>query len=104
MLRLIASTSPSELPGFVAALNEAIDRWATAAVSEPASDLEAELTRLHALKSITSALGSLMIASACEDLADCLRSGVETDVVRRRSRAVAASAQRLLQRSINLHR
>lgn len=104
MLRLIAATSPHEVSSYVTALAEAISRWTTAAENDPGGDLESELERLHALKSVTSALGSLMIANACDDLADGLRSGVASEAVRKRSCAVAAAAQRLLQRPIVPHR
>jgi len=100
MLRMIAAMSPRELPRFVSALVEAISRWTSEDVSAPCGDPDAELTRLHALKSITSALGSPMIAKACDDLGECVRSGATVEHIRRRSQRVAAAAQRLLQRSI----
>lgn len=99
VLRMMASTSHSELPRFVAAVNLAISQWALAAADEPCCDLDSELARLHALKSITSVLGSGMVASACDDLSGYLQSGMPIEVVRKRSCAVAAAAQRLLQRS-----
>lgn len=104
MLKVIAAVSPCELPSFVAALDEAIARWRAESASTPSSDLDAELARLHALKSITSALGSRLIASACDHLGECLRSGAAADHIRRRSQALAVAAQRLLQRSIVSHR
>lgn len=104
MLKVIAAMAPRELPSFAAALDEAISRWTREAASAPCGDPEAELARLHALKSITSALGSPMIANACDDLGECVQSGAATDHIRRRSQAVAVAAQRLLQRSIVSHR
>lgn len=77
VLRMMASTSHSELPRFVAAVNLAISQWALAAADEPCCDLDSELARLHALKSITSVLGSGMVASACDDLSGYLQSGAK---------------------------
>ncbi|KOQ67417.1 hypothetical protein [Stenotrophomonas maltophilia] len=99
MLGLIAATSPHQLPSFTAALDAAISQWMSMAKEESFGGMEQELARLHALKSVTSALGSAGVALACDALSDCLRSGTEARAVRRRACALALSAQRLLHRA-----
>lgn len=99
MLSLIATTAPDQLSSFTVALDEAISRWMSAAENESSGCLEQELSRVHALKSVTSALGSSRIADACEDLADALRSGEVIGSVRIRGCALAISARRLLGRT-----
>ncbi len=99
MLSLIAVAAPDQLSSFTAALDEAISRWVNAAENESSGCLEQELSRVHALKSVTSALGSRRIADACEGLADALRSGEVIGTVRLRGCALAISAQRLLRRT-----
>nr|WP_313226315.1 hypothetical protein [Stenotrophomonas pavanii] len=99
MLCLIAATSPHQLPSFTAALDAAISQWMSKAKEESFGGMEQELARLHALKSITSALGSAGVALTCDALSECLRSGTEAWAVRRRACALAMSAQRLLRRA-----
>ncbi|WP_232460589.1 MULTISPECIES: hypothetical protein [Stenotrophomonas] len=99
MLSLIAATAPDQLSSFTVALDEAISRWMSAAEDESSGCLEQELSRVHALKSVTSALGSSRIADACDDLADALRSGEVIGSVRIRGCALAISARRLLGRT-----
>lgn len=99
MLRLIAATAPEQLASFTATLDEAITRWMCAAQTETLAGLEQELSRVHALKSVTSALGSSRIADACEALSDSLRTGQAAGTVRQRGCALAMSAQRLLRRT-----
>ncbi|AYZ72055.1 TPA: hypothetical protein UM350_000513 [Stenotrophomonas maltophilia] len=99
MLNLIAATAPDQFSSFVVDLDEAISRWMSAAENESPGCLEQELSRMHALKSVTSALGSCRIADACENLADALRSGEAIGSVRLRGCALAISAKRLLGRT-----
>lgn len=101
MLCLIAATSPHHLPSFTAALDRAISQWMSKAKEESFGGMEQELARLHALKSVTSALGSAGVAQACDALSDCLRSGTAVCAVRRRGCALALAARRLLHRAVS---
>ena len=103
---MIAVAAPDQLSSFTAALDEAISRWVNAAENESSGCLEQELSRVHALKSVTSALGSRRIADACEGLADPYGRALQRQqiemVLRLRSRIAGECIQRQPQKAVTL--
>lgn len=98
MLRFVARVAPDQLGAFIASIDEAITCWVAETATGLGCDTEAAIIRVHALKSVTAALGSSVIANACDELSETLRRGASMESVAPRCCAVAGAAQRLLHR------
>lgn len=98
MLRLVARVAPDQLGAFIANIDEAITCWVAETATGLGCDTEAAIIRVHALKSVTAALGSSVIAHACDELGETLRMGAPMESVAPRCCAVAGAAQRILRR------
>ncbi|WP_251474292.1 hypothetical protein [Stenotrophomonas lactitubi] len=98
MLRLVARVAPDQLGAFIASIDEAISCWIAETAAGLGRDTEAAIARVHALKSVTAALGSSVIANACDELSETLRMGAPMESIAPRCCAVAGAAQRLLRR------
>ncbi|MEG0193552.1 MAG: hypothetical protein RR698_10315 [Stenotrophomonas sp.] len=100
MLRLVARIAPDQVEPFISSVDDAIACWVAETAAGLGCDTEAAISRVHALKSVTSVLGSAVIADACDELSETLRMGTPMESVAPRCCAVAGAAQRLLRRHL----